>query len=505
MRTLSGKSEINSTRISVSKTDTGIISEPTQIADSLNNYFVNITSQLNISNEADNGSDDVKLQNFIRSRIDAESTVFEIPLITEEETIETINKIRTNTATGPDGISARVLKAAAPVLASPLQKLLNLSINSAVFPSRWKVARVTPIHKDGSRDEKKNYRPISVLCTLSKILEKHVGKSLLNYLQYNNLIYINQSAFRKDHSTETALINLTDKLLFDMDNDRLSGLVFIDFRKAFDVINHDILLKKLSLYGASDLAVTWFTLYLSARRQYVQISNSSSSVLPITDGVPQGSNLGPILFLLFINDLPLSLGSSTLDIYADDATLSASSKWDKPNHISSSLNSDLNNIEMWTQANKMAINEDKTKAMLVVGKRLRKREGISETLDINLNNKTIEQVRHHKLLGVELDGNLDFSEHIESLCRKLSKRIGLLKHISPYLKRYQRELYYNTVVKPVMLYNVPVWSYGHQGLESRIFKLQKRAARIITGSDHQSRSIPIFNSLNWLPFSADSI
>ena len=196
----------------------------------------------------------------------------------------------------------------------------------------------------------------------------------------------------------------------------MTGLLFIDFKKAFDVINHDIVLKKLGIYGATESTVNWFKSYLSERKQYVQISNYASSVLPISDGIPQGSNLGPILFMLFINDLPLCLIHSNLDIYADDVTLSCAFKREKSDQIVTSLTNDLENIVHWSHSNKMAINEEKTKAMLVIGKRQWKHYDIDHNLEISLDGISIEQVKHHKLLGgVQLDENLTFESHRRSL------------------------------------------------------------------------------------------
>ena len=189
-----------------------------------------------------------------------------------------------------------------------------------IVTSGGQVGQVTPLHKGGQHRERNNYRPISVLPILSKIIEKHVAHSLLKYLRENNLLYELKSAFRSGHSTEMALIRITDEILFKMDNDEVTRLVFVDFRKAFDVINHNLLLKKLSVYGASPHSVAWFRWYLEERRQFVKLGHITSEPKPVRQGVPQGSILGPVLFLLFVNDMPLHLNNSTIDIYADDST-----------------------------------------------------------------------------------------------------------------------------------------------------------------------------------------
>ena len=172
----------------------------------------------------------------------------------------------------------------------PLCKLLNLSISTNSFPNYWKIAKVTPLHNGGARNDSNNYRPISVLPILSKILEKHVASSLSVFLRDNNLLYELQSAFRSGHSTETALIRLTDQILKNMDNDEVTGLVFIDFRKAFDVIDHELLLKKLSIYGATPSSVAWFKSYLSERKQFISLGKTTSKQLTVKQGVPQRVN-----------------------------------------------------------------------------------------------------------------------------------------------------------------------------------------------------------------------
>ena len=166
-------------------------------------------------------------------------------------------------------------------------------------------AKVTPILKSGDHTDVKNYRPISVLPFLSKTAERHVHNALYNFLYENDLIYIRQSGFRSKKSTETALIKIIDDLLFDLDNDRVSGMVLVDYRKAFDMIDHTLLLEKLEVYGLSRDSLQWFTSYLKDRRQHVKLGDKQSSVAIVRHGIPQGSILGPLLFIVFINDLPL--------------------------------------------------------------------------------------------------------------------------------------------------------------------------------------------------------
>ena len=264
------------------------------------------------------------------------------------------------------------------------------------------MARVTPLFKDGAQDCRDNFRPISVLSILSKVCEKHVAASFMDYLVKTGLLYELQSAFRAGHSTESALISLTDQILFNLDEDKLSGMVFVDFRKAFDVVDHQLLLTKLHLYRVSDPSLSWFESYLSGRQQFVSIDGQRSDSLLIKQGVLQGRVLGPALFLLFVNDIPLHLTNSTVDIYADDTTITASAHFSDLCSMTQRLNSDLDAVQRWASSNKMFINKKKTKSLLVHGKCIPAKldEDTPLGLDVKIEDSVIEQVSSHKILGV---------------------------------------------------------------------------------------------------------
>ena len=389
-----------------------------------------------------------------------------------------IDNLSSSKATGADEIRVKVLKLVSPVFLQPLTRLINLSIQSGCFPTKWKMARVTPLFKDDNQDCRDNFRPISVLSILSKVCEKHVAAFLMDYLVKTSLWYELQSAFRSGHSTESALIRLTDQILFNLDEDKLSGMAFVDFRKAFDVVNHQLLLTKLRLYRVGDPPLSWFESHLSGRQQFVSIDGQRSDSLLIKHGVPQGSVLGPVLFLLFLNDIPLHLANSTVDIYADDTTITASAHFSDLCSMTQCLNSgDLDAVQRWASSNKMFINKKNTKSLLVHGKRIpAKLDDITPLrLDVKIDDSIIEQVSSHKILGVVIDSQMNYESHIDDLCKKLTKRIGLLKHISSFLKHPQWETYYNSVIKPTP----PVWEHGMGQLQcqtsSKYFKISKKS------------------------------
>ena len=355
-------------------------------------------------------------------------------------------------ATGSDGIGARVLRIAAPAISLSLTRLTNHCIDTGPFSSEWKTAKVTPIYKgQRGKDDKNNYSPISVLPILSKIFEKHIHQALYSYIRNNKWLYNLQSGFRKFHSTETALICLTDKLLSDLDHDEISELVFVDYKKAFDIIDHDILLSKLKAYGVTSRELLILTNYLRGRRSAVVIDGVQSEYRLITHGVPQGSVLGPLLFIIFTNDLPQSVSRSILDIYGDDTTLSTSVAVSDLPTLQQRLQNDINKIADWTYGNKMVLNASKTKSLLVTGKRLEKK-ALDTALKISCNSSEIDQVNSQKLHGVKLDSHLNFTEHIDDICKKVSRQIAVLKKVTRNLPLAERKLYFNALIKPIMSY-----------------------------------------------------
>ena len=300
------------------------------------------------------------------------------------------------------------------MISESLSRKINHYIITGKFPTKWKMGSVTPIYKDkGCKSEISNFRPISVLPVLSKVFERHIATLLRSHLKENNLLCGLQSGFRKSFSTETALIRLLDQLLFDLDENRISGLVFVDYRKAFVLIDHSILIKMLYSYGIHGQFLELFESYFSDRSQCVNVAGVKSTIRHIDYGVPQGSIHGPLLFIVFINDLSGQIERSVVDMYADDRTLSYAHDYSSaPQSIVVDLQKDITSLANWSRSNHLVMNKEKIKTMLVTGRCLQKK---LDTFDLHLsmNGKNLEQVSPFKLLGLTFDDEFSFDVHVE--------------------------------------------------------------------------------------------
>ena len=243
----------------------------------------------------------------------------------EDYVQKSLANLDSHKATGLDVVTSKILKISAPVISSQLTTIFNRSIESGVFPSRWKTARITPVFKSGNHADADNYRPVSISPIISKLLERHIHKHIYNFISSHDLVFTAQSGFRPQHSCETALDKLLNTWYQNIEDGFLNGLVLIDFRKTFDMINLDLLLEKLKLYHFDTLLLKWMDSHLKERSHCVKVKDSLSSPTPISHGVPQGSIVEPLLFILFIHDIPLST-ISNIDMYADDSTLYARGK-----------------------------------------------------------------------------------------------------------------------------------------------------------------------------------
>ena len=270
---------------------------------------------------------------------------------------------------------------------------------------------------------------------------------------------------------------------------------FLDFRKAFDLVNHNILIDKLKCYNFHSTAIKWFSTYLDNRFQSVQMGNEHSQRQAITCGVPQGSVLGPLLFLIFINGLPLHVKSSNLSSFADDATLHKSAA--SVDLVKVPLSSGVDNVNNWCRENGMIINENKSKCM-AIGTSQKLLTLQPNALAIDVNGNALEHIDCEKLLGVHIDLSLQFNKHVDHVCRSVTSKIALLRRIKRYLPLSYRKLYYNAYILPCIDYCLTIWGNAARTHMERIHKLQKCAARVIVDAPPDAPSLPLFSELGWL-------
>ena len=399
-----------------------------------------------------------------------------------------LRKLKSTKATGLNGIPAKLLKGAAQEVAKPIANLINLTFSTGEIPQEWKEAKVTPIFKSGEKDDVNNYRPISVLPLISKIMERAIQVQLVSFLTENNVHSEHQSGFRKRHSTQTAVTYLSDFILENMDKQKLTGAVFIDLKKAFDLVNHKCLLYKLEHYGVRGLSHSWFQNYLCTRSQRVKFKELSSS-LPLSYGVPQGSILGPLLFVLYINDLPQCLVRSNISMYADDTVIYTTGS--RPDDVMMKIQEDIQRVEQWMKSNQLVLNLTKTKSLLFGT--AQKLAGATD-FNILIQGKEIDRVSNFCYLGVTLDENLSWKEHVGEVFKKVNKRLGLLGRIRSCLTIQAAKCIYNCLILPVLSYTETAWGELSAECSNRLQRLQNRAARITIRYDRSSDAI---KNLGW--------
>ena len=369
---------------------------------------------------------------------------FKLRKITVSEVCKALKELKSKKATGVDGIPARLLKDGSDALASPLSVIFNLTIELNVIPAEWKKAKVTPLHKSGPKDDPRNYRPISVLPVVSKVLERLIHKQLAGYFDGHNLLCKSQSGFRRMHSTETAVTYFADEILMNMDKGLVTGSVFIDLAKAFDTVDHDIFLSKLEYYGVCDESLPWFKNYFTGRKQFVHIDSQSSEELAITSGVPQGSILGPLLFIVYINDLPRCVRHCSVNMYADDTVLYLAGP--TVDNLIYYINEDLQCLSEWLENNNLVLNVSKTKCVLFTSQRHKERDCI---LNLNLLGKSISCETTFKYLGVVFDNFMTWKAHADYVCKKVTSRVGLLGRVRSFVTKEAATLVHNALILPL--------------------------------------------------------
>ena len=423
---------------------------------------------------------------------------------------EMINSLESKTSKDIYNFSTSLIKFVSKELSAPLCHIFNLSTKTGVFPKSYKISRVVPIHKAGPTDDLNNYRPISCLPTFSKILERIVAKQLVSFLNENSLIYKYQFGFQSKHSTLHPLMHITKFITEAMNNNEFAVALYLDLQKAFDLINHDILIQKLSKIGIKGVYLDWFISYLNNRKQTVMVNGVlSDSFCNILMSVLQGSTLGPILFICFINDMPLSNLLFNI-LFADDTT--GLIKGPNLQILSDQLNLELQKLGMWLRSNKLAINATKTKIMIFHPK-----NAVIPNVNFYFNNNDIGAVENpdlifklerihnnsgvpaYKVLGVHFDENLNFDYHVSKIVTKLSKSLFFLRNAKHVLSQKGLKTLYYALIHPYLLYCLPVYSCTSAKNIKILFSKQKQAIRIISHAKYNAHTQPLFLAQGILP------
>ena len=456
-----------------------------EIVEKLNEYFVNIGSQLAASIQPSN----MHFSNYLKKNYMNSFVFFPTSAV---EVINIASALQNKQSFGFDGIPVNIMKSSICFIAEPIAVIINSSLDTGIFPDILKVARVCPIYKNGDKSDFQNYRPISVLPSFSKIFEKVVQTRLLSYIFSNSILCSNQFGFQKNHSTYMALIDLYDKISLAIDRNEFSVGIFIDLSKAFDTLDHYILLRKLEHYGIRGKTLDWFNSYLSNRKQCVSLNGVMSDFKLVTYGVPQGSILGPLLFLLYINDIVNCSEHLFFILFADDTNLFFSSR--DISHLFVTVNEELDKLSNWFKANKLSLNVKKTNYMLFGNKHL----PIAGTYNIIIDYQVLERVEFTKFLGVFIDEKLNWKKHIAHISSKISKGLGAMGRVSNILPKKVLLMLYNALIYPYLTYCNIVWGSACASSLSKLISLQNRAIRLITRSPFRSSCSPLFASLKLL-------
>ena len=466
-----------------------IIDNPKDIVETLNNFFVNVGPN---TEKCIPHNPIIKPEKYLKNK---NLNKFQMNDTTEDEIMDIINQLESKSS-GPNSIPVNLLKIIADIIVVPLCVIVNNSFSSGVFPDALKLSKVVPIHKGESTLDPNNYRPISLLPIFDKIIEKLMHKQLYCFLNSHNILFENQFGFRKNSSTSFALMQIIETIKETIDNKKYGCGIFIDLRKAFDTVNHEILLNKLDHYGIRGIALNWFKSYLFNRKQYVFHNGESSQYQNINSGVPQGSVLGPLLFLLYINDLPNISNVFKFFLFADDTNIYYEA--DTPDKLEKVINKELKKLRVWLIVNRLSLNIDKTN--FVVFHPYNK--PLKQKITLKIHKSAIKEKDCVKYLGILIDSTLTWKDHINNVIIKISKALGLLYKIRHYVNIKIMRMLYFSLVYPHLIYGIEVWGSADITFLNRIFILQKRIVRMITFTDKRLQdysllpSEPLFFKLN---------
>ena len=481
---VSKKSSTNNNQI-VSNDQT--FTDNKSIAKALNDYFVNIGPS--IENKIPKAK--TSFQTYLGAP--NPSSLILNPCDANEIS-DIISSFGANKACGPFSIPTHLLKEFSQQLSLPISIIVNKSLLEGVFPQSLKTALVCAIFKKNDKTMCANYGPISLLSNVGKIFERVMFNRIERFLNDHNLIYKYQYGFRKNYSTNHALLSIVKEINKSLDNKSFACGVFVDLQKAFDTVDHKILQSKVTHYGINGFANKWLSSYLTNRSQSVSLGGSTSEEKKITCGLPQGSILGPLLFTIYINDMHKAFNECLVHHFADDTNLLFTNK--DPLKLQRIVNKALAKLVEWLCANRVSLIVDKTEFII-----FRPPRRTCDRIILRLDGKKIFESPKIKYLGLLMDSRLSWKFHIHELTKKLSRAIGLLYKIRSYSPKPILLSLYFAIFHSHLTYGLPVWGFANQNLLDRIVLLQKKALRIITFADYRAHTKPIMKEIKILSLS----
>lgn len=465
------------------------LKDPLQIAEFFNKKFTEIAQEIGVQPVA---SEALKL---VQNRQVNNNEKFNFKYVTVAEVLKIINCLKNKSTAGCDEIPVKILKKVSTMIAEPLSIIINQSFNNNHFPNNLKYAEIKPLFKKGKTNISDNYRPVSVLPSFSKIFEKIAFEQMSEFMEHNNIFANEQFGFRKGQNTTNAVMDLVNEISWGLDGSQSTMAVLCDLSKAFDCVNHNILLSKLLLSKFSYNSVLWIQSYLTQRFQRTVIvrnhTKCKSEWKEIVVGVPQGSILGPLLFLLYINDLPSNI-SSKLILYADDTT--AIVKASSDNEMNIKINETLVGLDNWFRFNGLKLNNDKTQLIKFCTSHRRNNE--PERTDYDFQGEILTICPDAKFLGIKIDSNLKWNKCTEEVSKKLNSSCYQMLILRNTIDLNTRIMIYYAYFFSILQYGIEIWGMA-TGAES-IFKIQKKFLRIMTFASWRASCKPIFTDLKIL-------